>query len=591
MTVFRQTLKAIPGNLRRWIALLVLLSLGAAIAQGFSIGLLLPLLEFVENDAVPEGGRWGVLHSVFDTLAIPINLPSLLLMVLLTVSLAQILIYIQRSQSVLVRERFTAQLRARSFRSFVDADISYLRRTGRGNLVNVLTMEVEQGANAILSLVDMTARFTMAAVYVGLLFVISWQISLAGLGIILGGSLLVQYQIRRAEKLSATLVDLRNRFHNFVVERLEGSALIKLNAKEKDEESDFRELADHLATFTHRRAASRAQIRLIMDPAIIGGGLLVLYLGISVFNVSLVQLAVFLYVLVKLAPEAMGLNQLWHNMAGSVVSLESINQSLSEAVERTTVANGSVPFEGLKHDITLKEVSYAYDHSQPVLKQVNFTVPKGKLTAIMGPSGVGKSTVLDLIVRLADPTEGEILLDGVDLKEFDLSSSRRHIGMVTQDVMLFNETIMANLKYGHADSTEATIQEAARRANAHQFISALPEGYGTVLGHRGLTLSGGERQRLSLARALVGDPSILLLDEVTNNLDAASQQLIQESIREAAKERTVVVSTHDFGLINMADNVIVLEDGRVVEQGTPQELSAGGGLFQHYHEYARAAKS
>ena len=539
----------------------------------------------MENDAVPEGGRWGLLHSVFDFLAIPINLPSLLLSLLLTISLAQVLIYIQRSQSVLLRERFTAQIRARSFRSFVEADLAHLRKTGRGNLVNMLTMEIEQGANAILALAEMTARFTMAAAYVGLLFLISWQVSFAGLGIILLASLLIHYQIRRAEKLSVTLVNLRNRFHNFVVERLEATALIKLYAKEKDEEDDFRELANHLAAFTHRRAASRAQIRLIMDPAIIGGGLLVLYLGTSVFNVSLVQLAVFLYALVKLAPEAMGLNQLWHTVAGSIVSLEQVLQALKDSSERATVAGGTVQFHGLEREITLTNVSYAYNHSQPVLQHVNLVIPKGKLTALIGPSGVGKSTLLDLLVRLSQPTKGRILLDGVDINEFEGVSLHRQIGMVTQDVLLFSDTVMANLRYGCSNSTEKQAHESAKKANAHQFIENLSQGYNTILGYRGLTLSGGERQRLSLARALVGDPSILLLDEVTNNLDAESQRLIRESILDVTKERTVVVATHDSRLIELADKVVVLEDMGVAEQGTPHELSVGGGIFKRYYEY------
>lgn len=586
MTLIR-LYSSIPKAYRPRLLLVILLSLGGAIAQGFSVGLLLPVLEYVQAGALPDGGVWSVLKSAFDFLSIPMNLPSLLIGVLLMIFLATVFVYLQRSTSIRLREKFAVQLKGQAFNSFVGADMAYLQSAGRGNLVNILTMETIQAADAMHSFVEFTARCILVSVYVGLLVLISWQISLSGLALVLLGSIMVQLQISRARKLGRAMVDLRNRFQSFVVERLEAVRLVKLNAMEATEQAQFAELAGDLSSHTHRRATSAAQIRLIMDPAIVGGGLLVLYLSVEVLDISLAHLAVFMYVLVRMAPEAVGLNQLFHAMSAGIASIENIYQGLNDSSKRTTVAGGAVPFHGLKREIKLNDMSCAYNHSQPVLQHVNITIHSGKLTAIMGPSGVGKSTLLDLLVRLADPTEGQILLDGTDIREFDLVSLRRQIGMVTQDVMLFSDTVMANLRYGHHGCTETEVNEAARKANAHQFIESLPQGYNTVLGYRGLTLSGGERQRLSLARALVGDPSILLLDEVTNNLDAESQRLIRDSIHDLTIERTVVVATHDSALIELADKVIVLEDMGVGEEGTPKQLLVSGGLFEQYYGYAQ----
>ncbi|MFQ5872480.1 MAG: ABC transporter ATP-binding protein, partial [Dehalococcoidia bacterium] len=257
---------------------------------------------------------------------------------------------------------------------------------------------------------------------------------------------------------------------------------------------------------------------------------------------------------------------------------------MREASQRTSLIGGTRLFTRVQHEIAIHEVSFSYNHSTPALQDVTVTIPATKLTAIVGPSGMGKSTFLDLIGRLADPNHGVILMDGVDVREFDLPSLRRGIGVVSQDILLFNDSILANIKYARPEANDVEVEEAARRANAHQFIEGLPQAYNTLLGHRGLTLSGGERQRLALARALLGNPSILLLDEVTSNLDAESERLIQESIFQAAQERTVIVVAHRLSMVQRADKVIVLDNGRVVEEGTPQELSKRGGLFQYYQD-------
>ena len=567
---------------------MLVLSLTAALAQGVSVGFLIPVMQFVDDKTIPEGGVWRALHWAFDLVNLEVNLPGLLIGVLIMIVLAQLLLYTQRSQSIKLRERLTAQLRSTTFNSLLEADMAFLQKAGRGNMVNMLTTEANLAAKTIQSFVEFAARSMLVAVYVGLLVAISWQISLGGLGLVLLGSLLVQYQIRRAGKLGKRLVQIRTQFQEFVAERLEAVRLVKLTAMEEKEKAEFRSLSEDLSVHTHIRAKSSSQIRLIMEPAIIGGGLLVLYLSVETFNVSLALLAVFMYVLVRLSPEAMNINQLWHGMAASSASLEKVYAGLEESTARTTVVNGTRPFTGLNKGITLEDVECSYDNSAPVLRGISTTIPKGKLTAIIGPSGVGKSTLLDLLVRLADPTSGTIYIDDVDIKEYDLSMLRPHIGMASQDVMLLSDSIMANLKYGNPDSSIEDVEEAVGKANASRFIESLPAGYDSVLGFRGLTISGGERQRLALARALVGKPSILLLDEVTANLDAESRALIHQSIQRVAKETTVVVSTHDLALIELADKVIVLEEGRVVEEGTPEELMKGGGLFRKYFSYINA---
>jgi ATP-binding cassette subfamily B protein len=224
-------------------------------------------------------------------------------------------------------------------------------------------------------------------------------------------------------------------------------------------------------------------------------------------------------------------------------------------------------------------VSFAYREGEPVVSQFDLTVPGGYVVALVGRSGAGKTTVTDLVARFHDPTEGQILLNGIDLRKLRLKSYRQLLGVVQQEVFLFDGTVRENLAYGRRHAAEAEIIDAAKRANAHEFIAALPNGYESIIGERGVKLSGGQRQRLAIARALVADPQILILDEATSNLDTESEQLIQASLTELLRGRTSFVIAHRLSTIAHADLIVVMEAGRIVERGTHVELMQAQGTY------------
>jgi ABC-type multidrug transport system fused ATPase/permease subunit len=299
---------------------------------------------------------------------------------------------------------------------------------------------------------------------------------------------------------------------------------------------------------------------------------------------SLAQLAVFMYVLIRLVPEVHSVNRTRFNIVGFINHFHEAMNFIQSAKQHTSITSGSRSLDGLVQGIRLENISFGYGEGISVLEKVNVFLEAGKLTAIIGPSGTGKSTLLDLLVRLVEPRSGKVLLDGTDVKEFDLISLRAGISLVSQDILHFNDTVLENIRYGRPDATEEEIKQAATEANAHNFIQALPQGYQTLLGPRGMTISGGERQRIALARALLQNPFVLLLDEVTSNLDAESEHLIQESVFRAAQNRTIVVVTHRLSTIEKADKIIVLDQGRVVEEGSPQALASINGLFSRHLE-------
>jgi subfamily B ATP-binding cassette protein MsbA len=246
-------------------------------------------------------------------------------------------------------------------------------------------------------------------------------------------------------------------------------------------------------------------------------------------------------------------------------------------------ADGLV-LDGFEDDIHYEDVRFSYETGDEVLRGIDLSIHRGEVIAIVGPSGAGKSTLLDLLPRFYDPTGGRVTIDGHDLREVDTASLRRILGIVTQETILFNDTVRSNIAYGLDGADEEAVVEAARAANAHDFISAMPNGYDTQIGERGVMLSGGERQRIAIARAILKNPPILILDEATSSLDTESERLVQGAIEHLLKGRTVLVIAHRLSTVSNADRIVVIERGAVRETGTHQDLMERGGLYRHLYD-------
>jgi subfamily B ATP-binding cassette protein MsbA len=293
-------------------------------------------------------------------------------------------------------------------------------------------------------------------------------------------------------------------------------------------------------------------------------------------------LTVFLSYLTKFFKPVQDLAKMTNSIAQAAVGVERIQAILEtdSVIRESPTAREPGAIRG---DISFDHVAFGYNKDEPVLLDVSFTVKQGELVGIVGTTGGGKSTVVSLIPRFYDPTSGFVRIDGVDIREYQLDPLRSQIGFVLQDTVLFRGTIRDNIAYGRPGATQKEIEEAAQLANADEFISRMPYGYDTLVGERGLTLSGGQRQRIGIARAIIRNTPILILDEPTAALDTESERLVIEALERLMKGRTVITIAHRLSTIRDADKIIVLKAGVVAEQGTHEELLALGGVYAELH--------
>ena len=582
------------AGLLRWsglkpmdLTLLLALTLGQTLTDGLGVALVYPLLAFVANgpDAFVVSAPFPlpqIAHAI-KHIGLPLGLPVLLIILFVTFLIREGFAYLRASSVSRVANRRSCALQRLALQAYVAADLPFHTARNRGAFLASISNDCVQCGTLITLVTEALAQLFLGAFYGAVLLTLSVPLTLMiGAGALLAVPLF-RGQALRVRAIGAEILDANRLFNIRLNEAFQAIRLVKVRAQEPAAAERIADVCQEMAHGTWRRDRANAAVDALIRPLFILTALAVFYIALTELNTTLAALVTFIFGTTRLIPVIARLGVLRGQIPSYMHGPIRVRAMIEEAVRLRMVNAGKTVFTGIGDGVRFERVSFQYQEGadHPALRDVTFALHAGEMVAVVGPSGAGKSTLVDLLCRFYDPASGRILVDGHDLREYDLASYRSQISLVQQDPLMFDDTIRGNLEFGLPQPlSETALRDILRRAHCLDFVEALPKGVDTMIGERAVRLSGGQRQRLALARALANRPALLLLDEPTSALNSVSEQAIQQTLREVHGEVTVVVVAHRLSTIIDADRIMVLQDGRITAEGTHDALMGRGGVYR-----------
>lgn len=567
-----------------------------SIFETMSIALIQPIIKIIfKKETAPETkpedamnmlenlkeSFYGAIHNFVDVPAsIPDTLIRLSLLVVAIFALKNIFKYFANVTGTRVSEGIIKNMRDRIFRKYTSLSVDFFSKSRQGHLISVITNDVTVvNNNTISPITTILKDLTQIVIFMMLLLSISPFLTGMAFSTSIVSLLLLRFATKYLKKYAARMQGAMSDYTSALQEMLFGIRVIKAYNAEETTNAKFFERTRYYVRSAIKNRKISAMLPAVNELFAIFALCFVLYLGgMQVIDGEMEgeDLLLFLFTLFSImSPLASLLNQVALFQNG-MISAERVFTVLDA---EPNVIDGTSECPGLRSAITVEAIDFAYTEEKQVLSDCSLKIPRGQKIALVGSSGSGKSTMLDLIIRFYDPQKGKICLDGADITQFDIKSYRSMFGIVSQETMLFNDTVANNIKYGF-DASDAEVIEAAKIANAYDFIMAMPNGFETKIGDRGVLISGGERQRIAIARALVRKPQILVFDEATSALDAESEKVVQDAINSSLENRTAILVAHRLATIKNCDTIYVFEHGKIIESGSHDALISAGGVYK-----------
>ncbi|MCS6933938.1 MAG: ABC transporter transmembrane domain-containing protein [Chitinophagales bacterium] len=485
-----------------------------------------------------------------------------------------------------IRNGVITDLRNDLYQKLVTLPLSYYSKERKGDIIARLSDDVREVEYSIISFAEVTVREPLnIIIFLVALLMLNASLTAFVLVMLLITGLIIGRVGKTLKHQSNEAQFIYGRLLSVVDETLSGLRIVQAFNAEKFMTEQFRKINNRLYQVSTLIQARRELSSPLTEFLAICVVCMVLYYGGSLViegkNLEAETFIGFMVLFAQLIPPAKNFSSASYNIRKGLASAQRIFEVIDAEIKITEKPD-ALPIKQFQSSITLRNVSFSYHHydDKKILNNINLTLQKGKVIALVGQSGAGKTTLVDLLPRFYDVSEGEICIDGINIKEYRLKDLRNLFGIVSQESILFNDTVHNNIAFGHERATRQQVEEAARIANAHDFIMKLANGYDTEIGDRGSKLSGGERQRLTIARAVLKNPPILILDEATSSLDSESEKLVQDAITKLMRGRTTIVIAHRLSTIQYADEIIVLQEGQIVERGNHLGLLAKGGIYK-----------
>ncbi len=589
-------------------ALSILAMVVYASLDAFSFTLLIPFLNVLFGSGQAAGAFGGavggdtqidrilqwVIGDVITRESPMVALRNVVLVMFAAFLAKNLASYLYAYSTLVVEGRITRDIRNTIYAHLLRLGFPFFQKTRSGQIIARVTADVDQMRSLVTSnLSRALAAALQVTFYLTALLLLSWKLALVAM-LSLPPMLLLWGRFRKRLHAGVMhLLDVGGDLSARIQETVGGIRLVKVSGAEAWENERFREL-----TRRHYKAMVRNErwrqffppaTEMIIATSVLGILWYGSYLVLAEGSLGAPAFLAFLALAMRLMQPIKALGSFPSTVQPGLAAGERAFQLLDTAPEIDERPD-ALPVAGFRDALRFENVTFAYGEGEPVLRDVNLKIRPGDVVALVGPSGAGKSTLADFVPRFHDPTQGRVTLDGVDLRELRLPELRNLFGIVTQETILFHDTVRANIAYGRPHATPGEVEAAARAAHAHGFIAALPEGYDTVLGERGVRLSGGQRQRIAIARALLRQPPFLVLDEATSALDTESERAVQQAVDELMQDHTVLVIAHRLSTVRRADRIVVMDEGRIVQCGTHEELLAEGGLYHRLYRMQFASE-